>query len=145
MYGVLNEYPRLSTPGTGPHAYQLSALLAMLETARKMQPSGPLLDKYQQSLLDSCRRAGFPEEVIANSLTYAQAVSRDILAYAKADSYNKISNFSRYAPLNKEGSWYPTPPGFFAAGGAVLQHGAPLHPRFGQPVQTRPAGAFFAR
>jgi hypothetical protein len=60
LYGVLNGYPRLSTPNTGAYAYQLSALLAMLETARKMQPSGPLLDKYQQSLLDSCRRAGFP-------------------------------------------------------------------------------------
>jgi hypothetical protein len=113
MYGVLNGYPRLEKPRTGPYAYQLSALLAMLETAKKMQPSGPLLEKYQQSLLDSCRRAGFSEEVIGNSLEYAKVVSRDILAYAKADSYNKISNFTRYSPLNAEGSWYPTPPGFF--------------------------------
>jgi hypothetical protein len=54
-----------------------------------------------------------PDEVIANSLTYAKEVSRGILAYAKADGYNKISNYPRYAPLNTEGSWYPTPPGFF--------------------------------
>jgi hypothetical protein len=42
----------------------------------------------------SCRRAGFPEEVIGNSLDYAKVISRDILAYAKADGYNKISNFT---------------------------------------------------
>jgi len=113
LYGVLNGYPRLEKPATGAYAYQLSALLAMLETAKKMQPSGPLLDAHQQALLDSCRRAGFPEEVIGNSLAYAREVSRGILAYAKADGYNKISNYPRYSPLTTAGSWYPTPPGFF--------------------------------
>lgn len=114
MYGVLNGYPRLKKPETGEHAYRLSALLAMLETAKKMQPSGARLDPYEQALLDSCRRTGFPEEVIENSLAYAQDVSRQILAYARADGYNKISNYPRYTPLGAEGSWYPTPPGFFA-------------------------------
>jgi hypothetical protein len=115
MYGVLNQYPRLEKPQgiTGYH-YQLSALLAMLETAQKMQPSVSLLQKYQQQLLDSCRQEGLSEEAIVNSLTYAQAISKNILAYAKADHYNRISNYPRYSPTNQEGHWYPTPPGFFA-------------------------------
>jgi hypothetical protein len=37
------------------------------------------------------------------------------LAYAKADGYNKISNYQRYTPLEKEGYWYSTPPAYFAA------------------------------
>jgi hypothetical protein len=42
-------------------------------------------------------------------------VSKKILAYAKADGYNKISNYQRYTPLEKEGYWYPTPPAYIAA------------------------------
>ncbi|KAA5546561.1 vanadium-dependent haloperoxidase [Adhaeribacter rhizoryzae] len=115
MHGVLNKYPRIEKPqGLVGYNYQLSALLAMMETAKKMQPSGSLLEKYQQQFLDSCRQEGFSEEVMANSLTYAQAISKNILAYAKADKYNRISNYPRYAPTNQEDHWYPTPPGFFA-------------------------------
>ena len=115
MHGVLNKYPKIDKPKEiAGYSYQLSALLAMMETAKKMQPSGPLLDAYEQKFLDSCRREGFSEEEIAASLSYAQGISKQILAYAKADKYNRISNYPRYSPTNKEGDWYPTPPGYFA-------------------------------
>ncbi|MBC8154006.1 MAG: vanadium-dependent haloperoxidase, partial [Bacteroidetes bacterium] len=45
---------------------------------------------------------------------YAMAVSKQMLAYAKADRYNRISNYPRYTPTAGGGNWYPTPPGFFA-------------------------------
>jgi hypothetical protein len=116
MHGRLNQYPAIDKPaGLEGYAYQLSALLAMMETAKKMQPSGVLLDTYEQQFLDSCRKSGISGKVIANSLQYAQEVSGQILAYAKADRYNKISNLPRYTPVNSESNWYPTPPGFFAA------------------------------
>ena len=116
MHGVLNEYPDLKkTDSIQGYAYQLSALLAMLETAKKMQPSGKLLEKYRLHLLDSCRQSGYTEDVISQSEKYALAVSKKILAYAKADRYNKISNYQRYTPSNTPGSWYPTPPAFFEA------------------------------
>ncbi len=116
MHGVLNEYPDLKkTDSIQGYAYQLSALLAMLETAKKMQPSGKLLEKYRLHLLDSCRQSGYKEDVISQSEKYALAVSKKILAYAKADRYNKISNYQRYTPSNTPGSWYPTPPAFFEA------------------------------
>ncbi len=115
MYGVLNGYPKITRPDTiTGYSYQLSALLAMMETAMEMQPSGALLAMYQQQFLDSCRTAGVPEQQIQQSLHYAQAVSQQLLAYAKADHYNRISNYPRYTPRTEEGSWYPTPPGFFA-------------------------------
>jgi hypothetical protein len=53
--------------------------------------------------------------MIERSKEYALAVSKKILAYAKADGYNKISNYPRYTPLDKEGCWYPTPPAYMAA------------------------------
>jgi hypothetical protein len=115
MHGVLKEYPLIEKPAD-PATYSpsLASILAMLETAKKMQPSGNLLDTYEQALLDSLKNEGFSQQVLDGSLQYAKQVSTQILAYAKKDQYNKISNFPRYTPLNIEGSWYPTPPGYFA-------------------------------
>lgn len=116
MSGVLNGYPALEKPDSMKgYAYRLSAVLAMLETAKKMQPSGKLLEAYETRLLDSCLQMGFSAEVIEQSKKYAVAISKKILAYAKADGYNRISNFQRYTPDNSEGSWYPTPPAYIAA------------------------------
>jgi len=116
MHGVLRDYPKMAKPDTiTGYSYTLSALLAMLATAKKMQPSGLMLQQYEDHLLDSCRQMGFEEETIEQSQKYALAVSKKILAYAKADGYNKISNYKRYTPLNTEGTWYPTPPTFIAA------------------------------
>ncbi|AKQ45121.1 haloperoxidase [Rufibacter radiotolerans] len=115
MHGVLNQYPQLHKPDsiTG-YSVELTALLAMMETARKMQPSGALLDSLKTHFLDSCRQEGLSEDVIAASLAYAQQVSKGVLAYAKADKYNRISNYARYTPTEGKGKWYPTPPGYFA-------------------------------
>jgi hypothetical protein len=116
MYGVLNNYPSLKRSDTiGNYSYSLAALLAIIETAKKLQPSGSLLEKYETGFIDSLSNAGCDEEVIEQSKKYALAVSRKILQYAKADNYNKISNYQRYTPLDKEGTWYPTPPAFIAA------------------------------
>ena len=116
MHGVLNGFPSIQRPDSAAGAaYSLAAVLAMLETAKKMQPSGKLLGKFEDSFIDSCRGLGYADEVIEASKKYAIAVSKQILAYAKADGYNKISNLQRYTPVEKEGSWYPTPPAYIAA------------------------------
>ena len=116
MYGRLNGYPAIKkTAPVQPYSNQLSALLAMMETAKKLQPSGPLLAAFEKDFIDSCRKTGIDEAVITNSTNYAMAVSKQILAYAKADGYNKISNLSRYTPVTGEGYWYPTPPAFMGA------------------------------
>ena len=116
MSGALNGYPELKKPDslTG-YAYPLAAVLAILETAKKLQPSGTLLETYQERFLDSCGNAGIPIETIDASTRYAQAVSKVILAYAKADKYNRIANYARYTPVEEEGAWYPTPPAYMAA------------------------------
>ncbi|MEO5685292.1 MAG: vanadium-dependent haloperoxidase [Chitinophagaceae bacterium] len=117
MHGVLNNFPLVKKPDSiAGYLWQLSAILAMLETAKKMQPSGgKLLTVYEDNFTDSCLRTGYPQAVINSSKKYALAISKQILAYAKADGYNKISNLPRYTPLDKDGCWYPTPPAYIAA------------------------------
>lgn len=115
MHTVVREYPDIKKPDISGYDYPLSAILAMVATAKKMQPSGTKLSAFETKLIDSCRRLGMNEETIKQSQLYAQAISKDVLAYAKADRYNKISILTRYTPLEGEQYWYPTPPGYFAA------------------------------
>jgi hypothetical protein len=112
---LFNEFPEITKPlDSGHYSYQLSAILAMTGTAKKMQPSGKLFNGFEQKFLDSCRKLGFSDETIANSQSYANQIVKQIMPYAKKDRYNRISNYPRYTPLNTEGSWYPTPPAFFS-------------------------------
>lgn len=115
MQQGLNQYPEITSPKVEGYAVELSALLAMMETAKKVQPTGSMISEYQQQFLDSCKQLGYSEELINRSLEYAQGVSKQVLAYAKADGYNKTTNYPKYTPIEGEGFWYPTPPAFFAA------------------------------
>lgn len=115
MAGLLNDFPEIEKPQITDHSPELSSLLAMMETAKKTLPSGSLVEVYQQSFLDSCKRMGYSEEIISKSKAYAEDISRQVLAYVKTDRYNQISNFPKYTPIEGKGNWYPTPPAYFAA------------------------------
>ncbi|MES2268992.1 MAG: vanadium-dependent haloperoxidase [Bacteroidota bacterium] len=115
MYGILNNYPAFNkAKATEGINYQLSAVLAMYKTAQQLQPSGVMLKKSEQQFLDSCRLIGFSEAVIDSSISYATAISKQILTYAKTDGYRKISSYPRYTPSGKAGNWTPTPPSYMA-------------------------------
>ncbi|WP_137404905.1 vanadium-dependent haloperoxidase [Echinicola rosea] len=115
LHGIINQYPNIKKPDTFPaQSYQLSAVLGMIQTAKTIQPSGTELQTFEDALLDSCRKMGFSEETIHQSLAYGKAMTKAILNYAKTDGYTLISNYPRYTPLGTPGSWYPTPPGYFA-------------------------------
>ena len=116
FYGSFNQYPLLRKPNSFyNYNYQVTAVLAMLEVAKKIQPSGSFFQTYETNWLDSLKNTGIAEEVLEHSKQYALWVSKQILAYAKSDGYNKISNYPRYTPLQIEGAWYPTPPAYIAA------------------------------
>lgn len=115
MHGILNNYPEIDRPSniTGYNT-DLSAMLAIYKTAEALQPSGYLLNKSEQRFIDSCKSIGFSDATISYSAEYAAYISKAILAYAKGDRYNRISNFRRYTPNQKEGSWNPTPPSYMS-------------------------------
>ena len=152
MHTVLNGYPDIQKPDSiKGYSWQLAALLSMMETAAKMQPSGKLFAAYENRFLDSCRKAGYPEELIAQSKQYAMVISKQILSYAKGDGYNKISNLPRYTPLNKDSSWYPTPPAFINAvepyfntiRSFTLDSASQFVPRRPVPFSTKKNSAFY--
>jgi hypothetical protein len=112
MHGVLNEYPEIDKPNIDQYSHKIAAVLAVLKTASKLQPSGKDLLKQEQDLLKKYGEQGFSDEVIEGSVAYADSISKAILRYAKADKYNKLSDLPRYQPVKGDGYWYPTPPAF---------------------------------
>lgn len=115
MHGVLNQYPVIRKPGwLSGYNYQLSAVLAMYQTAAKLQPSGNRMLVFEAGFIDSCKKAGFSTDIIDSSTHYALVISKQILAYAKTDRYNRISNYKRFSPAGSPGSWDPTPPTYLS-------------------------------
>lgn len=113
LRGKLNDYPVIDVPKQiSGYSNELSTVLAMYETAAKLQPSGSLMLKKEELFVDSCRRIGFSDAIIDSSKSYAKLISKKILTYAKADNYRKISNYPRYKLKGTPGSWDLTPPAY---------------------------------
>lgn len=99
-------------PPVASYSPQLAALLALLQTAAKLQPSGQRLASAQQQLVADCQAQGMPAAVAEASQQYAQAMAQAVVHYAKQDGYYRISDRPRYSPTQGPGYWYPTPPAF---------------------------------
>jgi hypothetical protein len=66
---VINQYPDVKTTTVKlGYDVKLSVLLAMIETAAKLQPSGALLKNFETNLIDSCLKAGFTQSQVESSL-----------------------------------------------------------------------------
>lgn len=117
LQGRLNNYPKPHKPDTiRGYQVELAALLAMMQVAEKLQPSGKLVATYHTRFTDSLQQSGMDATTLQASQRYAAAVAKQILLYAREDGYRAISNYPRYTPVsNQQGHWYPTPPAYMAA------------------------------
>ncbi len=137
-------------PPAGTYSPPLAALLATLQTATKLQPSGGELAAAQARLLAESQRQGLADDVAEASRQYAQAVAQAVLKYAKQDGYYRISDRPRYAPVAGAGHWYPTPPAFLppvepyfgTIRSFLLDSAAELRPRPPVAFDTLPGSGF---
>ncbi|MCH7407944.1 vanadium-dependent haloperoxidase [Belliella sp. DSM 111904] len=115
LLSKINDYPVISVENTSyPHIHpQISAVLAMLHTASSIQPSGFQHAEHIEIFKAKHIDLGFSPQTILDSENYAISISKEILTFALSDKYNQTSNLPRYTPIKTEGSWYPTPPGYF--------------------------------
>jgi hypothetical protein len=89
---------------------------AMLEIGRNLMPSGYLLDKKKEALIDYFKKQRrLSEKDISQNVRYALAVAQQVIGYARTDGYNRLSTYKRYTPRKDEGHWYPTPPAYMGA------------------------------
>jgi hypothetical protein len=111
----INRYPVIPKPTVNDYDPELTALLAMLETAGRLQPSGRNLDSCRASLLEQSQKQGLSDITLVGSQTFAKAIADAVVHYARQDGYNRLSDYPRYTPTNGDGYWYPTPPAFLPA------------------------------
>lgn len=114
MKGILNDYPTIEKPDIKKYDYQLAALIAVIETASRIQPSGTWLQSLKDKMLKQAANE-LDEEMIEGSIKYAATITDAVLKYAREDGYRKFSDYPRYTPVSGDAYWFPTPPGFIAA------------------------------
>jgi hypothetical protein len=114
MKGVLNDYPAIDKPAIEKYDYRLAALLATIGVATSMQPSGNRLEQLKQKLMHRARQ-DLDGATVDGSVNYASAIVAGIMKYARADGYRSFSDYPRYTPVEGDGYWFPTPPGYIAA------------------------------
>lgn len=138
LQGTLKAMPPLhSFTAADSVFYPFAALYAILETGKKIMPSGYLLAEKQTELERMFREKGLPEAQIAGSIAAASAISGTIADYAAADGYPRLTAFPRYRPADDPGAWQPTPPDWMAA---IEPNWSTLRPFFLDSVQQfRPA------
>lgn len=91
------------------------SVYAMLETGKKIMPSGKLLEAKQKALLSQFTKSKWiSKKDIETNIEFAEKVSAQVLDLANTDGYKQLSALTRYTPNKNEGHWYPTPPAYMA-------------------------------
>ena len=95
--------------------HRIAAVLCILETGKKMLPSGFMLQESEDKYLQILKKNRVAQKIIDASHQVADLMSESIVSYAKTDGYSTLSSRLRYTPLRGDGFWYPTPPAYMEA------------------------------
>jgi hypothetical protein len=95
--------------------YQIAAYYSMLETARRLLPSGENLAEEEASFLQGLAKQGVKAGVLSQSAQVGRLAAAAVVSFSKSDHYAQLSVLKRYTPARAEGNWYPTPPAYLEA------------------------------
>ena len=95
--------------------YRIAAVYCILETGKRMLPSGYMLQAEEEKYIQTLKRNKIPLSVIDSSIAVAVKMAENILIYAQTDGYGKLSAKLRYTPSKGDQYWYPTPPAYIEA------------------------------
>ena len=112
---LLKKYTPVKAGLKKKYDYRIAAVYCILETGKRMLPSGFMLQENEDKYLSLLRKDKIAKAVIDSSVAVANVIAQSIVAFAKTDGYNSLSAKLRYTPLKGEGYWYPTPPTYIEA------------------------------
>ncbi len=105
-------------PPSAPKNFNLSFCTnyTLLQVGRQIMPSGAMLEEKQKQLVEFFKRKKkISKTDLDLMIRYSEDIAKQVIQYARADDYNKLSTYTRYTPSKKEGHWYPTPPEYMGA------------------------------
>lgn len=116
LAGQLHGLGALPKPDTAKKIdYDFAALLAYCKLGEAVTfPAGSMQD-YTDSLKKMVVDKGMPDDVLANTIAYADTVSAGILEWSKKDNYAQTRSASKYNVIDTPGRWVPTPPAYSSA------------------------------
>ncbi|MEJ7768107.1 MAG: vanadium-dependent haloperoxidase [Chitinophagaceae bacterium] len=94
---------------------QLAIIFALYKSGIRLLPSGYLLQKNLDSLKLLAKKRKLHFEKINATNELVDKVVEQVLKYAQADGFIKLSGLRRFTPSSGDGYWQPTPPGFISA------------------------------
>ena len=116
LSALLKNYtPVKITENKSNYNYRIAAVYAVLETGKRMLPSGFMLQEQEDAYLKMLRKNKVAAGTINASVAVANLVAGSMVAYAKTDGYGKLSARLRYTPKKGDAYWYPTPPAYIEA------------------------------
>lgn len=114
LAGQLKGFDGIPTPEKEVDL-ELAAVQAFINVGRTLIFSEDKIEEYQNEFLTKIREKGLDETVLNNSIEYAKKVADDILAWSGKDNYKETRTFQKFAVIDQEDRWQPTPPGYFEA------------------------------
>ena len=94
---------------------QLAIILALYKSATRLLPSGYLLQKKLDSLKLVAKKRKLSSEKINATVELVDKVVEQVLKYAYADGFVRLSGLRRFTPSTGDEYWQPTAPGFMSA------------------------------
>lgn len=95
---------------------ELAVILALYKSGARLLPSGYILQKNHDSLkLVAKKIKNLSSEKINATVELVDKVVEQVLKYAYADGFVKLSGLRRFTPSSGDEYWQPTAPGFISA------------------------------
>ncbi len=94
---------------------QLAIILALYKSGTRLLPSGYLLQKNLDSLKLVAKKRKLSSEKINATVELVDKVVEQVLKYAYADGFVRLSGLRRFTPSTGDEYWQPTAPGFISA------------------------------
>jgi hypothetical protein len=94
---------------------QLAVILALYKSASRLLPSGLLLKKNIDSLTSVARQRKVSSKKINNTVVFVDLLVNQMMQFALADGFVRLSGYRKFTPLPGDEYWQPTAPGFMSA------------------------------
>ncbi len=111
----LGAVPHPATDTTNRIDFEFAALLAFSKVGEAVTFPAGSMKEYVDSMKQVATEKGMPEEVMANTVAYADTVSATIIQWSKGDNYAQTRSSAKYTVLEEDGRWVPTPPAYTSA------------------------------
>ncbi len=109
----LKEMPKADT--SKKIDYEFASLLAFCKVGELLTfPQGsmkPFVDSLKKTAADN----GMPDDMLENSVAFADTIGKAISEWSKSDKYAETRSAPRYNVTDSPGRWVPTPPAYASA------------------------------